>query len=259
MDKVSLVLLSLTLVVTALAVGNLTERTAVANKDIVTSLSPLVPAVGPSPTPKTETGIIVTKEKKIQRLMLDETNTVLLFSEIDTLSVNNAIKQLNTLAKKGKPLYLVLYSPGGSVLDGAQLINTIEGLKVPVNTVCFKMCASMAAYIHQYGKNRYMVDRSLLMFHQAAGGFMGYIHQVKSRLAMLERYLDRMERYVTSRSGMNFQKFADSLSPELWLESEDAVEKNFSDGLVFIDLTNLNISDPAASDKFKQLLDVKML
>lgn len=110
-------------------------------------------------------------DKQVKYLNLVEDQTVEIYGEINESSEAIAQK-ITSLAAKGKPIYLLINSPGGSVMDGALIISAIEASKAPVYTICTQLCASMAALIHQYGHTRYMVDRSILMFHPAAGGLM---------------------------------------------------------------------------------------
>lgn len=173
--------------------------------------------------------------KKVKRLSIDGSRTVVIFGEISSqgTEVSNKIKQM--AEESSSPIYILLDSPGGSVVDGSMVINAIESSKVPVNTICHSLCASMAAMIHQYGAKRYMFDRSIIMFHQASAGTQGSIGQMNAMLGLLTRYIARIESDVAKRQGLSLQEYQQRAASEYWLDSQEALSANVVDELVDFD------------------------
>lgn len=191
---------------------------------------PVISNVGPSST-----------KKSVTNLYLSEDNTVLLMGEIGQMAGLTAAELADKTNRFGqKAVFLVIDSPGGSVMDGAMIINAMEASKIPVYTICIGVCASMAAVIHQYGTERLMVDRSVLMFHDAAGQFKGYFSHIKSRLATMDRYIGRFDSYITKRVGLSEGVLQQLQYKELWIDSEDAVKQRFADKIVFINFRGSN-------------------
>jgi ATP-dependent Clp protease protease subunit len=186
-------------------------------------------------------------EVKLHNLDLNKGNVVLLVDEVNTDTVNVAIERIRNFNNEfpGKPIYLLLDSPGGSVLDGARLISTMQASKSPVNTVCLQICASMAAMILEYGKERYAVDRSIVMFHPASisGMISSELDKVVSRYQFLQRYVDKMDRYVAARSGSTYESFKARSNRELWIDAEDALANNLIDKIVRVELTTKEMTD----------------
>lgn len=178
-------------------------------------------------------------KKQISKLKINMDNTVLVFGVINESAVQIANK-IGTLSDSATPIVLLINSPGGSVLDGAQIVSAIEASKAPVYTVCLQFCASMAAIIHQYGNKRLMVDRSMLMMHNAAGGFEGTFPQINSRFSVFTRFMYKMDAKIAARAGLTLDTFLNMQASELWLDAEDSVAKKFADGLVSLDLSNIN-------------------
>jgi len=135
-----------------------------------------------------------------------------------------------------KEIFIFLNSPGGSVLDGAQIIAAMQSSKVPVHTVCLQLCASMAAMIHAYGTTRNMTDRAILMYHDAAGGVEGYVPHMLSQLNTIDRYTKKMSTYIARRAGIDPLVFIASLSQQVWRDSEDATAQHFNDNIVSLNL-----------------------
>lgn len=138
------------------------------------------------------------------------------------------------LSKNHKPIYLLIDSPGGSVMDGAMIISAMEGAGVPVYTVCTKLCASMAFIIHQYGTKRFMVDRAVLMAHPASAGVEGTLEQMHSRLAFLERFTGKLNAGISKRAGLSAEQFKSQYLVEQWLDAEDSTNAHFNDSIVTV-------------------------
>lgn len=175
-------------------------------------------------------------KKKITRLELDPNRTLTLFGVVRDNALGLADEILNLGKKSNAPIYLILDSPGGSVITGGILISAIQASKAPVYTICYKVCASMAAMIHQYGKERFQVDRSILMFHPATAGTEGEVDKMNSFIGFLKRYCDKFLYEIGERSGLGFQKLKDLASVELWIDAEDAVAMNLTDKIVSVSL-----------------------
>ena len=167
----------------------------------------------------------------------------------DTQGVAAAINQA---ASNKAPVFLLISSPGGSIIDGASIINAMEAAQVPVYTVCMDLCASMAAIIHQYGTERFMADRAILMFHDAAGQFQGYFPHIKAQFEAVERYFTRFNVYIAKRQGVTLTALEAAEHKNMWVDSEDAMLRKMNDRLVYIEV----ISQNKALD-VKALLSVK--
>lgn len=172
-----------------------------------------------------------TPTKNVLHIDVPKNRTVFILGEIAENSAD-IVKQLNKLTQTQEPIYIVLNSPGGSVLDGAMIISALEAAKGPVYTVCQQLCASMAALIFEYGSQRYIVDRSFVMFHPAAGGTQGEVDKMVSRLGSIQQYIGRMEAYVAKRANISYDEYKKLSGNELWLDSENAVNTGFADRIV---------------------------
>lgn len=195
----------------------------------------------------------VNATKTVTALHVDASNSVILVGEIGADSARVA-QEIIKKSVENKAVYLLINSPGGSVLDGAQIISAIQSAKVPVNTVCLQICASMAAIIHQYGTQRMMIDRSVLMFHDAAGGLQGYFPHMKSRLKMLDSYITKMNQDIAARVKMDLKELESAEHDELWMDAEDAVARRFNDKIVSVTFDESLLAGPAS----EKLLSTKV-
>lgn len=178
---------------------------------------------------------------KVTNLDLTKGTSIVLADEVNPETANGVIDGIRAANKKSstKPIFLLLDSPGGSVLDGGRIISAMQASKAPVYTVCLQLCASMAAMILEYGVERYAVDRAIVMFHPASVGAMvqGELDKIVSRFTFFKRYVDKMDHYVASRSGQTYDAFKAQSSQELWIDAEDALSKKLIDKVVRVDIS----------------------
>lgn len=175
--------------------------------------------------------------RKILKFKLNHSRVIYLNSEVSTESTQSLAEQIKELNKESnEDIFLLINSPGGSVLDGASLISEMEASSAHVNTVCTGFCASMAAMIHSYGYKRYATDRAILMYHPASAGIQGQVPNMLSQLTTITRYLDKMVSNIVTRSKVSKSEFDSLVSYELWVDAEDAEQKGLTDGTVNLDV-----------------------
>lgn len=165
-------------------------------------------------------------------------------------TVDAAIELLENAS--GSTVYLVLDSPGGSVIDGARLINYIKYSGKNIVTVCDNMCASMAFQIFQVGKQRLMTDKAILMAHPASGGAMGTIENMFELIKMIKLYVDRLDAEVANRAGMKYSEFKALVADNIWAETPESLKMRLADGVVYLKPTGYGF---AGSDRPQNVLE----
>jgi ATP-dependent Clp protease protease subunit len=185
---------------------------------------------------------------EIHKLQLNPKRVLTVVGPVDS-SIKRLIIQSNLLdQEETSPIYMLIDSPGGSVLDGSALISAMKTLKSPVYTICVGMCASMAAMIHQEGTKRLMTESSILMFHPASGTSSGTLDLMQNELTLFKSIVYRMESRVSRRWKMDVDEYKQRTQNELWLTSWDALDKGVTDDIVYInvdvrELSKLNLED----------------
>lgn len=116
---------------------------------------------------------------------------------------------LDTLNKS--KINVWINSPGGSVVDGLQIYNTILKTKTKVDTHNIGMAASIALPIFLAGRKRYMSESATAMMHPVSGG------DFKSREA-LNIAVNTM---FTGRTSIPSDKITEMMNRTTWLTSED--------------------------------------
>jgi len=104
-----------------------------------------------------------------------KTRTIYLYGEIDVDASYEVISRLKLLdfVDSSKKITIEINSPGGDVSAGLAIIDTINIISAPVETVVCGLAASMAALILASGSKglRKALPHSTIMIHQPLGGF----------------------------------------------------------------------------------------
>ena len=87
-----------------------------------------------------------------------------------------------------KPIYLYINCPGGSVIAGLALFDTMNHVKSPIVTINLGLAASMASFLLAAGKKgqRLALPNSRVMIHQPMGGAQGQAEDIKVRLRLAQ-------------------------------------------------------------------------
>lgn len=183
--------------------------------------------------------LLLTASAYSKEIILTPENSVNITTAITESSVSKAIKDLiaadNARKSPDSPIYIVLDSPGGSIMAGNKFIrfaNTIPN----VHTICM-YCASMAHAISQgiVGK-RYGLTDNVMMAHRAKGGFSGQFEngEVESRLKLFKSIVRSMELRNAKRIGISLSKYKNNVVNEWWTYGQDSIEQGILDALVDI-------------------------
>ena len=121
-----------------------------------------------------ERNMPITSISVYSRLLMDR--VLFVNGAIEPTMVNILTAQLLWLDQQSdKPINMYINSPGGSVIDGLQLIDTMNFINAPISTTCLGMAASMGAVILSCGENgkRFAIPHSRVMISQGRGGLNG--------------------------------------------------------------------------------------
>nr|YP_009420685.1 clp protease proteolytic subunit [Solanum dulcamara]ASO76605.1 clp protease proteolytic subunit [Solanum dulcamara] len=112
-----------------------------------------------------------------------------------------------------KELYLFVNSPGGWVIPGIAIYDTMQFVRPDVHTVCIGLAASMGSFILVGGQltKRIAFPHARVMMHEPASGF--YMAQVGEFVVEAEELLKLRETLT--------RVYAERTGKPLWVVSED--------------------------------------
>jgi ATP-dependent Clp protease protease subunit len=175
---------------------------------------------------------------KIEDLLLKH-RRIFLSAPIEDKSANDVIRKLwyLELTNPGKPILLVINSPGGAVDSGFAIWDQIKLLKSPVTTLVTGLAASMGSVLSLVaGKGRrFATPNSRIMIHQPRihGVIRGQatdleIHAkeiIKTRNALIAIYVEA--------TGQDEKAIERALDRDKWMSAEEALEFGLLDKIVY--------------------------
>jgi len=178
------------------------------------------------------------------QVVLTKDNLVVLSGEINGDISGEIISKAKDLGNRrlsaGKPVYLFLNTPGGSIQTGLEMIEALKGLDRPVSTVSL-FAASMGFQVVQALGERLVLKNGVLMSHRAAGQFEGYFggqrpSQLDNRYNLWLSRLTELDEQTVNRSNgkQTLQSYQKAYADELWLTGAQAVENGYADRVVTV-------------------------
>jgi ATP-dependent Clp protease, protease subunit len=114
------------------------------------------------------------KAQKITDLAkIDNSRSIFMFGDFDQASSEKIVSRLLELDSVNKDtINLFINSYGGEVFSLYSILDTIDGIGSPVNTICLGEADSCGSLLLSYGANRYIGSKSRVMVHGVSIGKM---------------------------------------------------------------------------------------
>lgn len=137
-------------------------------------------------------------------------------------------------ADPGIPIHMQLFSPGGCVVSGLAIIDTMRHLTSPVFTYSIGYAASMAAVILACGAkgHRYILPHSRVMIHQSSGSAGGSLENVRATLAFQGELENDCDMLLASATGRSIQTIREASRVDNWMRAGAAVEFGLVDHIL---------------------------
>lgn len=177
------------------------------------------------------------KLSKKQTIILGKRNTLVFRGVVTQLSVaklQNAALEMSSHLSPNEPIYLVMDTPGGDVIAGNILIDTLKAIPNKVHTITL-FAASMGFHIVENLDDRLILDSGTLMSHRMSiDGVGGQVPgEAVTRLNQAVRLAERMDQDIAKRMGISVETYRNMIQNELWLDGQDAVDQNTADRTVY--------------------------
>ena len=167
------------------------------------------------------------------RLLKDR--IILMCGEINDNLANLVVASLLYLeSENNEKISLYINSIGGSVNAGLQIIDTMNYIKSPVETICLGSAMSMAAVILLCGEknSRYALENSEIMIHQPSGGFEGTELDVQIYAKRLNRLKGKLYDIISTNTKMDKAEVLKKSERDCFLTSTEALELGIIDKIL---------------------------
>jgi ATP-dependent Clp protease protease subunit len=170
------------------------------------------------------------------RLLKDR--IIMVQGQVEDTMANAIVAQLLFLDAQDntKDIYIYINTPGGSVSAGLAIIDTINFIKSPVQTIVMGVAASMGTIIASSGTKgkRFMLPNAEYMIHQPMGGTGGGTQQTDMAIAAqhLLKTRERLEQILADNSNRTLKQIHKDAERDYWMTAEETLEYGFIDAIM---------------------------
>lgn len=171
-----------------------------------------------------------------------EDRIIMFTGEVNADSAQIAIAELLYLASVDdqKDITMYINSPGGSVVDGLAIYDTMNFIKPDVSTIVVGMAASMGSLLLSGGTKgkRYALPNAEIMIHQPSGGSKGMASDMEISWKQMEKCKEKLTRYLTQNSGRDpenpadYEKVLHDMDRDYWMTADEALEYGLIDKII---------------------------
>lgn len=133
----------------------------------------------------------------------------------------------------GEPIVIRINSPGGDVLDGFALLDTILRLRRKghkITTHGLGMIASMATILMQAGEERILDQNAWFMIHEVSAGVRGKSSEMEDELNFVKKLQDRLLDILAERSTLTKAQIKRRWKKkDDWMSADEALTLGFVD------------------------------
>lgn len=165
------------------------------------------------------------------RLMMDR--IIFLGTEVRTDVANILQAQLLFLESVDpkRDIQLFINSPGGSVIDGLGIYDTMQYVGPDIATTCTSLAASMGAVLLCAGTagKRVALPHSRVMIHQLSGGMFGQFSDMEIRYELSKQLRHELYTIMAEHCGRTFEEIERDSDRDNWMRAAEAKEYGLVD------------------------------
>ena len=158
------------------------------------------------------------------RLLQDR--IIFVSGEINSAMANTIVAELLFLESQDpkKDIYMYINSPGGSVIDGLAIFDTMRFIACDVVTICVGLAASMGAFLLAAGTKgkRFSLPHSEIMIHQVLGGYQGQATDIEIHAKNTLRIKRLMNECLASFTGKSVEQVTADCERDNFMTAEEA-------------------------------------
>ena len=165
------------------------------------------------------------------RLLKDR--IIFLGTEVEDRMANVIVAQLLFLEKEdpNRDIHMYINSPGGSVMAGLAIYDTMQLVKPDICTVCVGMAASMGAVLLGGGAKgkRTALPNSRIMIHQGSAGFSGTPSDIEIQVKLVLSFREKLTEIIAESAGRTIEQVTRDIDRDYWMTPKEGVEYGIID------------------------------
>ena len=130
-----------------------------------------------------------------------------------------------------RDVQMFINSPGGSVIAGLGIYDTMQYVSPDVNTICTGLAASMGAVLLTAGAKgkRTGLFHSRVMIHQPMGGMQGQVSDMEISYKLIKDLQKQLYDIIAYHTGQPYDKISEDCDRDNWMTAEEAKEYGLID------------------------------
>jgi len=165
-----------------------------------------------------------------------EDRIIFVWDQIEHNIANSVIAQLLWLEKKDPKKDIIMYinSPGGSVMDGNGIYDTMQYISCDVVTICTGLAASYGAMLLAAGTKgkRFALPHAEIMIHQPSGWSQWQATDIEISARHILRLRETLNGMLAHHTGQTIEKITQDVERDNWMTAEQAVEYGLIDKVI---------------------------
>jgi len=130
-----------------------------------------------------------------------------------------------------RDIQMFINSPGGSVIDGMGIYDTMQYVAPDVATICTGLAASMGAVLLCAGNKgkRTCLPHSRVMIHQPSGGMQGQFTDMEISYKLIKQLRNELYEIMARHTGKTFEEIEKDSDRDNWMTATEAREYGLVD------------------------------
>ena len=168
------------------------------------------------------------------RLLKDR--IIFLGEEVNDVTASLVVAQILFLESEDptKDINLYINSPGGSVVAGMAIYDTMQYVKCDVSTICMGMAASMGAFLLAGGTKgkRYALPNAEIMIHQPSGGAQGQATEIRIVAEQILKTKEKLNKILAENTNQPIEVIERDTERDNYMSAEEALAYGIIDKVI---------------------------
>lgn len=130
-----------------------------------------------------------------------------------------------------RDIQMFVNSPGGSVISGLGIYDTMQYVSPEIGTICTGLAASMGAVLLCAGTKgkRTCLPHSRVMIHQPSGGMQGQFSDMEISYNLIKSMRNELYDIMAKHTGKTFEEIEKDSDRDNWMTANEAKEYGLVD------------------------------
>lgn len=130
-----------------------------------------------------------------------------------------------------RDIQMFINSPGGSVISGMGIYDTMQYVAPDVATICTGLAASMGAVLLAAGKTgkRTCLKHARVMIHQPSGGMQGQFSDMEISYNLIKQLRDELYTILADHTGKDVKTITKDSDRDKWMTAKEAKDYGLVD------------------------------